>query len=127
IAASYLKIAEHDHAEATIRAMQELAAELAGDPGWWTRGEGADAYVIAAIGWDRLRKPSEAERCWSAALAQLELLKQPMFDRRLARVRATLARRWARSKPGEARRLASAAVAWYRGVGGYETAIGELT
>jgi len=49
-----------------------------------------------------------------------------MFDRYLARVRATLARRWATTRPDAARSAAAAALAWYRAVGGYDRAIAEL-
>jgi len=53
----------------------------------------------------------------------LEQINQPYFDRRLSRVQATLSRRWANTQPTEARRLATAAVDWYRSAGGYEAAV----
>lgn len=92
IAASYIAIASDNHISAAIRTMEDLATTEADAREFWTRGEAADAYVTAALGWDRLGKASEAERCWSAALALLETIRQPFFDRRLAHVRATLAR-----------------------------------
>ncbi|HEY0479021.1 MAG TPA: serine/threonine-protein kinase [Kofleriaceae bacterium] len=128
IAASYLAITgagDRDVLAATT-AMQRLAAAGAGATEWWGRGAAAQAYIAAALGWQRLGKPGDAERCWAAALALLEDLHQPMYDRPLARVRASLARRWAQVRPAEARRLAGEALAWYRAAGGYDTAVAEL-
>lgn len=66
------------------------------------------------------------KRCWTAALDLLEAIRQPFFDRRLARVRGVLAHRWAHVWPAEARRLAAAAAAWYRGAGGYDAEVAAL-
>ena len=126
IAASYLAIAADDHALAAIHEAEQLAGALATSDTWWNRVEGADAYVTAALGWDHLARPRDAERCWTAALGLLERVDQPGFDRRLHRVRATLARRWAASRPADARRLAAPAIAWYAAAGGYDAALAEL-
>jgi hypothetical protein len=126
IAAAYLKIAAGDDVDDAVRAMQAVAAALADEPGWWARAEAADADVTAALGWERLDRARDADRCWTAALTHLELIKQPIYDRRLARVRARLAQRWVGSKPDAARRLAGEAIAWYRAAGGYETVLAAL-
>jgi len=126
IAASYLAITGDGDAAAAVVAMQQLAASAARTTEWWNRGEAAQAYVTAALGWQRLGKPADAERCWTAALALLEGVHQPMFDRTLARVRATLARCWATTRPADARGVAEAALAWYRAVGGYDNVVAEL-
>src|SRR5262249_22728721 len=126
IAASYLKIASGDDAATAIGNALSVAAAQAKETQWWARGDAVDAYVTAAIGWDRLVKHGEAEQCWNAALLLLEEINQPYFERRLARVRATLARRWVTTRPDEARRLASAALDWYRSAGGYEARVSEL-
>ncbi|HZJ68212.1 MAG TPA: serine/threonine-protein kinase [Kofleriaceae bacterium] len=127
IAANYLRIAGADRVATAIEEMEAIATTESDDPQMWTRGEAADAYITAAIGWERAGKPDEAEKRWSSALALLETINQPYFDRRLARVRATLAQRWRTAKPDDARRLAAAAVDWYRSAGGYETRVSELT
>ena len=126
IAASYLAIARGDHALAAVHDVEQLAGALARLDTWWNRAEGADAYVTAALGWDRLARPDDAVRCWTAALTLLEHIDQPSFDRRLNRVRATLARRWAATRPDPARRLARAALAWYGGAGGYDVELAQL-
>jgi hypothetical protein len=127
IATAYLRITAGDHVDDAIRAMQGIAvAKLADDPGWWARAEAADAYITAALGWERLGRPGDAETCWRSALTQLELTQQPTVDRRLARVRAKLAQSWVGSKPDDARRLAGAALDWYRTAGGYEAVLGPL-
>jgi tRNA A-37 threonylcarbamoyl transferase component Bud32 len=126
IAASYLAITGGSDVAVAVTAMQELAAREATATEWWIRGEAAEAYIAAALGWQRLGKPSDAERCWTAALDLLDSVRQPMFDRALARVRATLARRWATARPADARSAADAALAWYRLAGGYDAVIAEL-
>ncbi|HEY0985538.1 MAG TPA: serine/threonine-protein kinase, partial [Kofleriaceae bacterium] len=118
IAAGYARIAAGDDIEGAIRSLQDVAVEQARETGWWPRGEAADAYAAAARGWDALHKARDAQRCWTAALDLLEGIHQPFVERRLARVRSVLARRWAHVRPAEARRLAIAAAAWYRGAGG---------
>jgi hypothetical protein len=50
-----------------------------------------------------------------------------MYDRALARVRTSLARRWAEVRPDDARRVAREALAWYRAAGGYDPEVAELT
>jgi eukaryotic-like serine/threonine-protein kinase len=127
IAATYIAIATRDHPAAAISKMQSAAEELAKLEQWWVRGDAADAYIAAAVGWDRIGKPVEAERCWITAQTLLEQIDQPKFGRRLARVRAALARRWAKTRPEEARRLAGAAADWYRSAGGYDAAASELS
>ena len=81
IAADYLKIAGGGDARAAIAELQELAGAMAGKAEWWSRGQAADAYIAAAAGWDRLGRPGDAERCWTAALGLLERIHEPMFDR----------------------------------------------
>ena len=126
IAVRYVAITGGDADASTLQSLEQIAVKLASGAAWWTRGEAADAYVTAALGWDRLDQAREAERCWSAALALLEGVQQPMYERRLARVRATLARRWATARPADARRSAASAIAWYRGAGGYDSAVAAL-
>jgi tetratricopeptide (TPR) repeat protein len=126
IAATYVDIATRNDAEKPIEKMQSAAAELSKLEQWWVRGDAADAYVAAALGWDRLGKKRDAERCWSAALTILEPIDQPYFGRRLARVRAALARHRIATRPLEAQRLAIAALDWYRAAGGYDAAVSEL-
>jgi serine/threonine protein kinase/tetratricopeptide (TPR) repeat protein len=126
IAAGYVKIAAGDDIEGAIRSLQDVAVEQAREAGSWPRGEAADAYTAAARGWDALHRSRDAERCWVAALDLLEGIHDPFVDRRLARVRGVLARRWAQIRPTEARRLAAAAAAWYRGAGGYDAEVAAL-
>jgi eukaryotic-like serine/threonine-protein kinase len=127
IARSYLAVTGGGDARAAIGTMLDFAAARAADAEWWNRGEAAAAYVVAGLGGDRLGEAAAAERSWSAALALLEAIDQPDFDRLLARVRATLARRWIDARPDAARRLAAEAAAWYISAGGYERAVAELT
>jgi eukaryotic-like serine/threonine-protein kinase len=137
IAASYLKIAGtgsredappvDDDVLAAVTAIERDAQAFGKTAELWNRSEAADAYLTAALGWDRLAKPRDAERCWTAALALFEGVQQPIYERRLARVRATLARRWHQARPDDARTQAMAALAWYRDAGGYEAEIAELS
>jgi hypothetical protein len=126
IAASYLQIDANDNVLGAIKLVEAYASEHAKDKEFWNRVEAADAYITSAIGWDRLHSSREAERCWMAALELLEPLSQPAYERRLARVRATLAQRWAPARRGDARRLANAASKWYRAAGGYENEVTKL-
>jgi eukaryotic-like serine/threonine-protein kinase len=135
IAAGYVKIAgsagDPDTGGATLlaatRAMQDLGgAKREKAVSLWGQAEAADAYVAAAVGWERLGKPRDAERCWAAALALLEAAQQPIYERRLTRARAALARHWRQTRPAEARELATVALAWYRAAGGYEAVVSEL-
>jgi hypothetical protein len=125
IAAAYVKIITEGDT-GTIAAMEKLALEYAKFNEFWNRVQGADAYITAATGWDRGKRPRDAERCWSAALELLDPLTQPFYARRLARVRATLAERWAATRPDEARKLAATALAWYRSAGGYDAEVAKL-
>ena len=127
IARGYLAITGDGDAPAAANQLQQLGAAGSRAPEWWGRGAAAQAYVAAAIGWQRLGRADDAERCWAAALALLEGLHQPMYDRALARVRTSLARRWAEVRPEDARRVAREALAWYRAAGGYDPEVAELT
>ena len=126
IAASYVKIARDEQTAAAAVAMQALGARLSSTSEFWTRSAGADAYATAAVGWDRLGQRASADQCWAAAVSLLEPLTQPLYERRLAHARAALARHWKLTRPTDARRLAAAAVAWYRAAGGYQTEVAEL-
>ncbi|MGH9888288.1 MAG: hypothetical protein ACREBE_22330, partial [bacterium] len=76
IAAAYLRITAGDHVDDAAQAMQAVAAAgLVDTPAWWTRALLADAFITSALGWERLGRQGDAERCWSGALTQLELVK----------------------------------------------------
>jgi hypothetical protein len=114
--------------EAAVAAGEATAARLAADPEWWMRFSAVDADLVVAIARDRLHDPA---RAIAALRRALTLLDDPQFNhtatytlRRLARVRASLARHLAPSP--EAARLAAAAIAWYRPAGGYDERIREL-
>src|SRR5262249_49756222 len=101
---------------------------LAASPDWWLRFSAIDAELLVAIARDRLR---DARRALAALRRALAVLDDPRFNhgaaytlRRLARVRASLARHLAPS--AEAAQLAAAAIAWYRDAGGYDERIAEL-
>jgi hypothetical protein len=133
IAAAYLAItastarpAPEAGTEAAIKAVQQLADSLAGKPEWWNRGLAGDARITAAIGWDRLGNAGAAAESWRAALDELMPLHQPMFERRIARAHAALARHWATARPVDAARHARAAIDWYRAAGGYEAQLAAL-
>jgi hypothetical protein len=113
-------------ARVAVRELEALAAALATTDNWWSHGEAADAYVTAARGHDRTGHPADAERDLRAALALLEQVGQPMYERRLARVRAELAHRLAARAPAAAAPLARAALAWYRAAGGYDAQLAAL-
>jgi hypothetical protein len=126
IAESYAKIAAGDHVTEVSAAMERIGVTLAKAPEFWIRSSAADAYTTAARGWDRIGKAGDADRCWAAAVTLLEQLDQPLYERRLAHAHAALARHRRLTRPADARRLAAAAVAWYRAAGGYQTEVAEL-
>jgi protein kinase-like protein len=106
IAAAYQAVAtnapDREQRIAALRSDSQKAATAAGTG----RGFAADALVIIA------RRDATA---WARALVLLESIPIQMFQRRLARARATVARSLAATNPGEARRLASLALVWYDG------------
>jgi hypothetical protein len=104
------------------RSLERLAGTVAKAGSPWIRVAAADAFIAAARTWQSLANAEAARRCWSRALPVLEALAVPASKRRLARVRAQLAR----MSPARATELARAAIAWYRSVGGYEAAVAEL-
>lgn len=128
LAALALVVRSNDRA-ATDRA-SVVAARRAADPAWWVRFTAVDAYLLVA---DSARRTSDVMRETAALRRALAILDDPAFNRaaayyqrRLARVRALLARRLAPSEPETARALARDAATWYRSAGGYDRALQEL-
>ncbi len=124
IAAGYVALARGTDAQRTLAELTTLGSTLARLPQHWERIRGADAYIAAARGAEWKKLP--ALESWSAALAILEAIDLPIYARRVARVRAAVARQLARSRPEEARRLATLARDWYVAAGGYDGLIAGL-
>jgi tRNA A-37 threonylcarbamoyl transferase component Bud32 len=124
IAAGFVALARKTDPQRSITELRALGAKLAELPQSWKRIRGADAYIAAARGAEWNKLPSADS--WSAALAILEAIDRPIYQRRLARVRAALARQLVRSRPDEARRLATLARDWYVAAGGYDDVIAKL-
>jgi DNA-binding SARP family transcriptional activator len=78
----------------------------------WTQLSVADALVV--------------KEDWSRAHAVLEKLDQPMYQRRLARVRRMLAETSREQRPAEAREHARLALDWYRDQPGDEAIVRSL-
>jgi hypothetical protein len=110
---------------AAARSLEATAREIAANEAPWMQLAAADAYAGAARIYARTNTAyqaadANAERAWAAALALLERDGHVFSARRLARVRAALAR------AGHDRVLAAAAVAWYRDAGAPDAAIADL-
>jgi eukaryotic-like serine/threonine-protein kinase len=104
--------------------LQQLGKAALDTQAW--KFQAADAYMLAARLLDRLHRQAEATAAWRLALAALDGLDAPVFERRVARVRAALAERLRHRDPAVAKQLATAALAWYRVAGGYAAAIARL-
>ncbi len=128
VATAYLQAmsATPTEARAGILALRALGQTLATAPEVFTRVSAADAYVAAARSETRLGDAASAATAWSAALAILEREKVPMLQRRLANVRAAVARSLVATQPTEAHRLGELARTWYTAAGGYEAALRDL-
>jgi len=64
--------------------LQELAATLAARPSYWQRRQGADAYTVAARGWERAGEREKAHIAWETARQILVSLGMPIYGGRLA-------------------------------------------
>ncbi len=128
IATAYLQAmsATPTEARAGILALRALGQTLATAPEVFTRVSAADAYIAAARSETRLGDAASATTAWSAALAILEREKVPVLQRRLANVRAAVARSLVATQPAEAHRLGELARTWYTAAGGYEAALRDL-
>jgi eukaryotic-like serine/threonine-protein kinase len=111
---------------ASAHALRADGKAAMASPSWWVHVDASDAYAVAARTLEQLGRAAEAEASWKLALAALEGIDEPVYERRVARVRATVAARLALSQPAEAQRLAAAALRWYRLAGGYEAQIAQL-
>ncbi|MEO8698922.1 MAG: serine/threonine-protein kinase [Kofleriaceae bacterium] len=65
-------------------------------------------------------------RLWEKILPIVEGDMPVLYSRRVARARSTVAELWAKSRPADAARLATAALAWYRGVPADEAIVKRL-
>jgi len=114
----------------------ELLAELdrfAQQPltAWLDRQNAADGLVVLARagkqpGAGRTGNDASADLAWRRALEMQETIDYVHFERRKARLLATMAQRWATSRPSEASVLATRALTWYRGVRGDEALVTRL-
>ncbi len=139
IATGYLALASASPATLanTVEDLRRGAAQALASPDWWYRADAADAFAIIARALEQLGRAAEAEAAWQQALAALEGIDEPVYERRVARLRATVAEHLARPGAGdparaaaraaEAQRLAAAALQWYRRTGGYAAEIQRLT
>lgn len=120
IASAYLAVASRDprRSEPAIVEMQELAAKLSQQDGWWNRADAADALAVVAIDAKAAGRIADSTVAWATAFSLIT--DQPVLERRLARARATVAERWAKRKPVEARALAQLASNWYATATGYD-------
>jgi eukaryotic-like serine/threonine-protein kinase len=120
IASAYLAVASRDprRSEPAIVEMQELAAKLSQQEGWWNRADAADALAVVAIGANAAGRIVASTEAWTNSLSLIA--DQPVLERRLARARATVAVRLAKRKPAEARALAQLASNWYATATGYD-------
>ena len=122
---------KHENAARESRA---VAARFERATEWWFRVFAADALLVAARSNAELGHRSDAIAMLREALAVVEDLtlakSQTYYQRRLARVRATLAKLLAASnRPADraaAAQLGRDAIAWYRLAGGYGATIAEL-
>ena len=128
-ASAFLLLLDGRHAEAAA-AMVVLAERMRGDgQPWWMRVKAVNAWIAGATAQLRAGRPEAARASLESALALVESLPTSAVtygQRRLARVRALLARQLATTDPARARTLAAAAAAWYRGAGGAEPLVAEL-
>jgi len=118
---------KHDLA---VRESRIVAARLGRAGEWWLRVFAADALLVTATSQVALERRTEAIASLRESLAMLEgvtLAKsQTYYQRRLARVRATLAKLLAPSDRVTAARLARDAATWYQEAGGYSSTVAEL-
>lgn len=126
IAAGFAEVLAGSAGGAALVRLQDRAIRLAARDDWYDRVNGADAYAAAAVGWEALGRGGDAASAWTAALAILERVDLPVYERRLARARAAAARHLVARDRDVARRHAGAALAWYRAAGGYDRDVREL-
>jgi serine/threonine protein kinase len=126
VAAGYVLMFDGKLREAAI-AMQHLGEEIEADPALWAIAENADAFLVAAICWSRLGETANAIVALEHSLAILDRAAPtfPVFERRLARTRAELARVLTRDRARTAE-LAAQAARWYRAAGGYDAIAAEM-
>ncbi len=125
IAASMIALAPGEDARRIAQELEHGAAEDAQAKQPFVRAVAGDAYIAAARAWHVDGDAAAELRCWDEARKLLEAVNRPAVARRLARVRAELARQT--KDPATAAARAKAALGWYRSVGGYEGVVGELT
>jgi hypothetical protein len=96
----------------------------------WPRFRVVDALFVVAHSQLQLGLREDALATLRRALTALEgltpLASTVVYQRRLARVRATLARVLANTDAAAAKQLANIALAWYRKAGGYDAVVKEL-
>ena len=97
---------------------------------WWDRLAGANAFMVAAMAHDKL---GDTGRAIAALQRSLAIFDDPglnksagFYKRRIARVRAMLAKLLVKTQPETAKSLASEALTWYRQQRGYDSTIAEL-
>ena len=94
----------------------------------WFHGYLADAAMVCGLAAEKLGAVTRASGCYARAVDLMEGFAKtyPVTERRLARMRALLARAVEGAQPVRAGELAAAALAWYRTGPGYEPVIAEL-
>jgi serine/threonine protein kinase len=130
IARGYLLMFDGKLAE-SIAAMKPFIAASSASDNPWQQFRSVDASLVAAAGEEQLGRPRDAVTTLKRALESLNLVAPQFevaasFQRRRARVQASLARLLATTQPAVAAQHASAAIAWYRKAGGYESRLAEL-
>jgi eukaryotic-like serine/threonine-protein kinase len=135
LAAEIGDVADIRDAREAVDALLALAERFAADAQFWKRVVAVEAVIAAATALDRLdaRSPTPrsplafaALRAWRRALALGESLDPPQMQRRLARIRAALARHLLLREPAVARTLAERSLVWMRAAGGYEAQLRAL-
>lgn len=129
LAASYLELVAGRHREAMTSA-KRIAETLAKTEHPYSQVRALDAWIVVA----RAAIAADQHGAARAALEQARALlgKLPFVDtmtlirRRKHRVSAMLALELQRDDPATARRLATEALGWYRGIDGYEPRVREL-
>jgi eukaryotic-like serine/threonine-protein kinase len=126
IASAYAANGSHSSVPGeVITKLERLAKKALTLEGWWNRVDAADATELAARIADQADLTAEADRLWRQALHAVDGIDEGVFERRVAHLRATVAKRKS-TEPAEAARLADLALDWYRSAGDYQAEVASL-